>query len=220
MLEGIPSNSTNLVYLGCLIHIQLCLHSQGKIHSAFWSVSTERQKHSVMRLNLSNCTTFLLNLIVTTKFNARVSGWFVSAKHSRGHVLGSSVGRKEHVSSHHKGEERNKSNRTKYNRKLGLAAGWLGLHPAKTVVEISPSELAAGTQRVSLTWSPEPFFSHFIVVFMNVNSWLPLRDPHTWRDHNPRGEKQGKLRSCFFHRALWIHAPIQQPSHPLVSLML
>lgn len=34
----------------------------------------------------------------------------VSAKHGCGHGLGSGVGSKEHVSSHHKGEERNKSN--------------------------------------------------------------------------------------------------------------
>lgn len=59
-----------------------------------------------------------------------------------------------------------------------LAAGWLGLHPTKIMVEISLSELAAGTQRVSLTWSPEPFFPHIILVFMNENSWLPYGYHH------------------------------------------
>lgn len=40
-----------------------------------------------------------------------------------------------------------------------LATGWLGLHPGKSVMQLSPSELAAGTQRVNLTLLPEPFFS-------------------------------------------------------------
>lgn len=144
----------------------------------------------------------------------------ISVKHSCGHGLGSGVGSKEHFSSHQKGEERSNSNWTKHNRKLGLAVGWLGLHPTKSVVEISPCELAAGTQRVTLTWSSEPVFPHFILVFMNEKFWLPLGNHHAWKDHNPRGENQGKFRSCFFHRVLWIHPPIQQPSHLLVSLML
>lgn len=172
-----------------------------------------------MRLILGNDSTFLLKLIVTTKFSRRVSSWLFQQNIAVAMALALVWEARNMFPAITKGRKEISPTELNTTGNWSWQLDGLASIPQRVWWKSVPVSLQLAHRGSVWHGHQSPFPPNFILVFMNENSWLPwgIRMPERTKT---LGEKTRENSGNFFHRVLWIHAPIQQPSHPLVSWML